>query len=234
MPVPHRKLVRDRIPEIIAAEGRPPVTRVLDQAAYRQALLDKLVEEAAEAAHASAADPPGELADVLEVLRALTAAAGSLWEQLLALADDKRTRRGGFAGRFSSNRSDKSDKTATQPPTTTGQLANGRTQRLWGLPDRQQASSTMPNVSRDSTTSSALPGPENPALLAMVRCRRRLLRRSRVVEGRVPSVHTIRARLQVGPPRAQRVRAHLTALINAYRQRDAALDPLGTETAVRK
>lgn len=100
MPVPHRKLVRDRIPEIIAAEGRPPVTRVLDQAAYRQALLDKLVEEAAEAAHASAADLPGELADVLEVLRALTAAAGISWEQLLALADDKRTRRGGFAGKI--------------------------------------------------------------------------------------------------------------------------------------
>jgi len=54
MPVPYRKLVRDRIPEIIAAEGRHPVTRILDQADYRQALLDKLAEEAAEAAHASA------------------------------------------------------------------------------------------------------------------------------------------------------------------------------------
>jgi predicted house-cleaning noncanonical NTP pyrophosphatase (MazG superfamily) len=33
---------------------------------------------------------------VLEVLRALTAAAGMSWEQLLALADDRRNRRGGF------------------------------------------------------------------------------------------------------------------------------------------
>ena len=85
MPVPYRKLVRDRIPEIIAAEGRHPVTRVLDEAGYRQALLDKLVEEAGEAARASAADLPGELADVLEVLRALTAAAGMSWEQLLVM-----------------------------------------------------------------------------------------------------------------------------------------------------
>ena len=79
MTVPYRKLVRDRIPEIIQAEGRHPVTRVLDEAGYRQALLDKLAEEAAEAARASAADLPGELADVLEVLRTLTAAAGMSW-----------------------------------------------------------------------------------------------------------------------------------------------------------
>lgn len=100
MPVPYRKLVRDRIPAIIQAEGRHPVTRVLDEAGYRQALLDKLVEEAGEAARASAADLPGELADVLEVLRALTVAAGRSWEQLLALADDKRNRRGGFGGKI--------------------------------------------------------------------------------------------------------------------------------------
>ena len=38
MPVVYRKLVRDRIPEIIQSEGRRPVTRVLDEASYRQAL----------------------------------------------------------------------------------------------------------------------------------------------------------------------------------------------------
>jgi hypothetical protein len=35
-----------------------------------------------------------------------------------------------------------------------------------------------------------------------------------VADGRVPSVRTIRARLHVGQPRAQRVRAYLTALSN--------------------
>ena len=100
MPVPYRKLVRDRIPEIIQAEGRHPVTRILDEASYRQALLGKLLEEAEEAAGASTADLPGELADVLEVLRALAGAAGMSWEQLLALADDKRNHRGGFAGKI--------------------------------------------------------------------------------------------------------------------------------------
>lgn len=100
MPVVYRKLVRDRIPEVIQSEGRRPVTRVLDEASYRQALLAKLMEEAQEASHANAEDLPGEMADVLEVLRALTVATGMSWPQLLALADDKRSRRGGFGRRI--------------------------------------------------------------------------------------------------------------------------------------
>jgi predicted house-cleaning noncanonical NTP pyrophosphatase (MazG superfamily) len=100
MPVAHRKLVRDRIPQIIQSEGGRPITRVLDEASYHQALLAKLIEEAQEASHATASDLPGELADVLEVLRALTVTAGISWPQLLALAEDKRGRRGGFGRRI--------------------------------------------------------------------------------------------------------------------------------------
>lgn len=100
MAVVYGKLVRDRIPEIIQSEGRRPVTRILDEASYRQALLAKLIEEAQEASHATACDLPGELADVLEVLRALTVIAGISWPQLLALAEDKCSRRGGFGRRI--------------------------------------------------------------------------------------------------------------------------------------
>ena len=100
MPVVYRKLVRDRIPEIIQSEGHRPVTRVLDDGSYRRALLAKLIEEAQEASHATADNLPGELADVLEVLRALTVTAGLSWPQLLALAEDKRSRRGGFGRRI--------------------------------------------------------------------------------------------------------------------------------------
>jgi predicted house-cleaning noncanonical NTP pyrophosphatase (MazG superfamily) len=73
---------------------------VIDKASYRQALLAKLIEEAQEASRATADDLPGELADVLEVLRALTGTAGMSWAQLLALADDKRSRPGGFGRRI--------------------------------------------------------------------------------------------------------------------------------------
>ena len=37
---------------------------------------------------------------MLEVLRTLTVTAGMSWAQLLALADDKRSRRGGFEKRI--------------------------------------------------------------------------------------------------------------------------------------
>ena len=53
-----------------------------------------------EASHATAGDLPGELADVLEVLRALTVTTGMSWPQLLALAEDKRSQRGGFGRRI--------------------------------------------------------------------------------------------------------------------------------------
>lgn len=72
---------------------------MLDEESCRQALLAKLIEEAQEASHATVGDLPGELADVLEVPRALTVMTGMCWPQLLALADDKRSRRDGFGRR---------------------------------------------------------------------------------------------------------------------------------------
>ena len=120
MPDVCRKLARDRIPEIIKSEGHRPVTRVLDEASYRQALLAKLIEEAREASHATADDLPGELADVLEVLRALTGTAGMSWAQLLALADDKRSRRGGFGRRIFFESAEQGDRTVEPPPGAAG------------------------------------------------------------------------------------------------------------------
>jgi|SRR5512133_682005 predicted house-cleaning noncanonical NTP pyrophosphatase (MazG superfamily) len=100
MPVRYDKLVRDRIPEIIQSHGHHPVTRVLDDATYQVALLAKLAEETREAQEAAPEDLPVELADTLEVIRALAAAVGMSWTQLLALAAEKRTRSGGFEKRI--------------------------------------------------------------------------------------------------------------------------------------
>jgi predicted house-cleaning noncanonical NTP pyrophosphatase (MazG superfamily) len=98
--VAHNKLVRDRIPEIIQCNGHRAVTRVLDSDEYRQQLLAKLVEEAQEAQAAPAVELPSESADVFETLQALTTAAGLTWDQLTAIAADKRSRRGGFRNRI--------------------------------------------------------------------------------------------------------------------------------------
>ena len=100
MRVAHHKLVRDQIPGIIAAAGHQPVTRVLDQAGYQAALRTKLLEEACEAQAAPDGQLASELADVLEVLKALTAAHDMSWEDVVSEADRKRVERGGFDKRI--------------------------------------------------------------------------------------------------------------------------------------
>jgi predicted house-cleaning noncanonical NTP pyrophosphatase (MazG superfamily) len=100
MKVPYNKLVRDRILEIIRADGHQPVTRILDEAGYRSALLAKLLEEAQEASTAPAGDLPAELADVLEVMQALVSDLGMTWEVFLSIAAGKRAERGAFDHRI--------------------------------------------------------------------------------------------------------------------------------------
>jgi predicted house-cleaning noncanonical NTP pyrophosphatase (MazG superfamily) len=90
------KLVRDKIPDLIRAEGGIPVVEVLLAAQRRPALLAKLLEEAGEAAAATDGELPEELADVLEVVRALACELGLSLGQVVELADEKRSRRGGF------------------------------------------------------------------------------------------------------------------------------------------
>jgi predicted house-cleaning noncanonical NTP pyrophosphatase (MazG superfamily) len=100
MRLDYHKLVRDRIPRIIEADGGQPVTRVLDQAGYLAALRAKLMEEAGEAQAAPDGQLRSELADVLEVLQALAAAHGMSWEDVVAEAVRKRGERGGFDERI--------------------------------------------------------------------------------------------------------------------------------------
>jgi len=100
MRVTYNKLIRDRIPEIIEADGQRPVTRRLEEDDFRAALLAKLVEEAREAENASGDELAGELADVWEVLQALLGALALSGQELEALAASKRGERGGFGRRI--------------------------------------------------------------------------------------------------------------------------------------
>jgi predicted house-cleaning noncanonical NTP pyrophosphatase (MazG superfamily) len=94
------KLVRDRIPEIIEASGRTPDVRVLDLASYEQALLDKLLEEAAELRDAAPEDRLEEAADVYEVLLAVADLIGVDVRDIVDRAELKRAERGGFRERL--------------------------------------------------------------------------------------------------------------------------------------
>tara|TARA_B100000745_G_scaffold299485_1_gene250414 strand:- start:1040 stop:1351 length:312 start_codon:yes stop_codon:yes gene_type:complete len=64
----YNKLVRDRIPEVIEETGKTFSYRTATQTEYKNALLDKLLEEVIEFRE----DPsPQELGDILEVIDAL-------------------------------------------------------------------------------------------------------------------------------------------------------------------
>ena len=100
MRVAYNKLVRDQIPDIIASTGSQPSTHVLDHSSYQAALRSKLLEEAQEAEAAVDEQLASELADVLEVLRALAQAHDMKWEDIELQASRKRAERGGFDRRI--------------------------------------------------------------------------------------------------------------------------------------
>lgn len=93
----HEKLVRDRIPEIIEAAGKTCRTRTLTEAEYITALDAKLNEELAEY---QADHSMEELADLLEVMMAVTAARGHDFAEVEAIRCAKAEKRGGFAQRI--------------------------------------------------------------------------------------------------------------------------------------
>jgi len=94
------KLVRDRIPEIVAAEGGQQNVRVLDDDEYARALLDKLVEEVNELRAVTDSVTLEEAADVYEVLLAILARQGLNTDDLARAAASKREGRGGFERRW--------------------------------------------------------------------------------------------------------------------------------------
>jgi predicted house-cleaning noncanonical NTP pyrophosphatase (MazG superfamily) len=98
--VGEEKLIRDKIPQIIRAQGGEPIVRVAGVGEYRELLRAKLVEEASEAATADDTHVPEELADVLEVVLALAADLGLDAGGLEKLRAAKAAERGSFSGRI--------------------------------------------------------------------------------------------------------------------------------------
>ena len=89
----YNKLVRDRIPEIIKSDGKTCTIEILPNNRYLQMLDAKLDEELAEYQESKSLD---ELADLLEVIRAVVKVRGWSWEQLEQARREKAANRGGF------------------------------------------------------------------------------------------------------------------------------------------
>ena len=96
----YNKLVRDNIPDIITSNEETPVTRILDEDEYKKALEEKLVEEQEEVLSSSGDERCEELADMVEVIRSMAKLEGKTLEEIVAIADAKRLKRGGFDDRI--------------------------------------------------------------------------------------------------------------------------------------
>lgn len=89
----YNKLVRDRIPEIIEADGKICVYEILSDEDYIALLDQKLNEELAEYQESKSLE---ELADLLEVMQAVVKARGWTLEELEQVRISKAAERGGF------------------------------------------------------------------------------------------------------------------------------------------
>lgn len=91
------KLVRDGIPAKIETNGETPITRVLEQDEFEVELVKKLEEEVREFIKNKS---PQELADISEVVRALSLAIGYSPEHIEDMRLQKEQKLGGFAARL--------------------------------------------------------------------------------------------------------------------------------------
>lgn len=89
----YNKLVRDKIPEIIEADGKRCASHILTDEEYITAIEAKLNEEVAEYQKDKNIE---EMADILEVLQAICAARDYSTQELEKIRAKKASERGGF------------------------------------------------------------------------------------------------------------------------------------------
>ena len=92
----YNKLVRDNIPNIIKEKGEEPITKVLDDETYKKELEKKLYEEYEEVLEASGEERVEELADMLEIIKALARLENKTLDDVIECANIKAEKRGAF------------------------------------------------------------------------------------------------------------------------------------------
>jgi predicted house-cleaning noncanonical NTP pyrophosphatase (MazG superfamily) len=93
----YNKLVRDKIPDRIAAKGEECLFHVATQEEYCEKLQEKFFEEWKEYLESKSSD---ELADILEVIEALGLLHGDTFEVLLERKRIRQEERGAFTKRI--------------------------------------------------------------------------------------------------------------------------------------
>jgi predicted house-cleaning noncanonical NTP pyrophosphatase (MazG superfamily) len=93
----YRKLIRDKIPEIIKASGNEGKVTTLSNKKFEKELKKKLVEESKELANVSKKkDILNELADVLELVKSVAESHKIRFKTIEKFQKEKRIKRGGF------------------------------------------------------------------------------------------------------------------------------------------
>ncbi len=93
----YNKLIRDRMPEIYAKEGKTARTHRADDAEYFQKLKAKLIEESSEYMRDETTE---ELADLIEVVYAILDFKGVDRKDVEAMRTRKASERGAFKERL--------------------------------------------------------------------------------------------------------------------------------------
>lgn len=93
----YNKLVRDRIPEIIAESGKEVTFRILNDDEYKIELEKKLVEEVAEFRESKSVE---EIADIYQVILHLCCAYGISIDDMSRAVGEKAAKRGCFYRRI--------------------------------------------------------------------------------------------------------------------------------------
>ena len=91
------KLVRDKIPSMIMENGEMPSFRILDDDEFLEALNNKLIEEVAEYQESKSLE---ELADILQIICAISEIIGGGQRELEYIRDEKAVERGAFRMRL--------------------------------------------------------------------------------------------------------------------------------------
>jgi predicted house-cleaning noncanonical NTP pyrophosphatase (MazG superfamily) len=89
----YNKVVRDKIPEIIAESGKQFNVKQLDDAAFLAELEKKLIEEVNEYSESKDVE---ELADLLEVIYRISELRGVSSDELDKIREEKAKKRGKF------------------------------------------------------------------------------------------------------------------------------------------
>ena len=92
----YRKLIRDKIPEVIKANGGEYKTKILDKREFEKELRKKVVEEAKELAKASPKDLLNELSDLLELIKSIALYHKIEFKKVEQNQIKKNRERGGF------------------------------------------------------------------------------------------------------------------------------------------